>query len=254
MKYDILICGAGPAGLTAAIYAARAKLSTLIIEKTVAGGQAALTPEIENFPGIKKIDGFTLCQNMLEMAMDCGAQIVYEQIESFDLENKQVNTESGTYESKAIILCTGASPKKLNLPNEDKLIGKGISYCANCDGNFFKGKTVAVNGGGNTAFEEAIYLSNICKKVYLIHRQGNFKANLSLIEKAKKIKNIEFVLGCKIIEAKALDVLEKLVIDKCDDNGKTELDVNALFIAIGREPQTELIYADKTEDGYIFIG
>lgn len=251
MKYDVIICGGGPAGLTAAIYTARSLLKTLIIEKSGAGGQALTSLEIENFPGFPSIDGFTLCNNMLKTAVDFGAEIIYGEITEFDLEKKKISTAGGIYTAKAVIICTGAGPKKLNLPNESELTGRGVSYCATCDGAFFKGKTVAVTGGGNTAFEEIIYLSNICKKVYLIHRQENFRASPALIKKAENIKNIEFILSCKILEIKANDMVEKLIIDKCDRNGKSEIDVSALFIAIGRKPQTDLIYVDLDENGYI---
>lgn len=251
MKYDIIICGGGPAGLTAAIYSSRALLKTLILEKTGAGGQASLTSEIENYPGYAKIDGFTLCNNMLETAINFGAEIRYEEINKLDLEKRKIVTDSGKYTASAIILCMGAGNKTLNLPNEKELVGRGVSYCATCDGGFFKGKTVAVTGGGNSAFEEIIYLSKICKKVYLIHRRETFKASPFLVEKAKAIANIEFITSCKILEIVAKDSVEKIIIDKCDSNGKSEIDISALFIAIGRKPETQLTHVDLDENGYI---
>lgn len=251
MKYDVIICGGGPAGLTAAIYTSRALLKTLIIEKAGIGGQAALPLEIENYPGFINIDGFTLCNDMLKSAVNFGAEIKYEEIIKFDLEKKKIFTNKKTYTASAIILCTGAANKTLGLKNEKELIGRGVSYCATCDGGFFKGKTVAVIGGGNTAFEDIIYLSKICKKVYLIHRQEKFRAAKILIEKAKTIENIEFILSCKILEIIAEETVEKIVIDKCDSLGNSKIDISAVFIAIGRKPQTELIDVKLNEYGYI---
>ena len=199
--YDVIIVGAGPAGLTAAIYACRANLKVLVLEAMTYGGQIINTPSIENYPALFKVSGFDFATNLYNQAKELGSEIKFEKvIKIIPGKEKKVITFTNSYKAKAIIIATGAVSRKLNLPNEDEFVGKGISYCATCDGNFYKGQVVAVNGGGNTAFEDAIYLADIAKKVYLIHRRNEFRADASLVEQAKKKKNIEFILNSKIIK------------------------------------------------------
>ena len=248
-KYDVIICGAGPAGLTAAIYSARANLKTLIIEKSVAGGLTAISSNIENFPGFKRIDGFTLCQNMLESALNFGAEIAYEEIVNLDLKNKKIQATGNIYTAKTVIICLGVTPRKLNVPGENDFIGRGISFCATCDGAFFKSKVTAVVGGGNSAFENALYLSKICRKVYLIHRNETFKAYADLINSVKKSENVEFILNSAVTGISGNEKLEEITILK---NGiKRNLKTDGLFISVGYIPNTLELDLQKDENGYI---
>lgn len=246
--YDVIIVGAGPAGLTAAIYACRANLKVLVLEAMTYGGQIINTPSIENYPALFKVSGFDFATNLYNQAKELGSEIKFEKvIKIIPGKEKEVITSTNSYKAKAIIIATGAVSRKLNLPNEDEFVGKGISYCATCDGNFYKGQVVAVNGGGNTAFEDAIYLADIAKKVYLIHRRNEFRADASLVEQAKKKKNIEFILNSKIIKLNGDDKLSSITL-----NNNKELNIDGLFIAIGKVPET-INFASvvkTTKDGY----
>ena len=182
--YDIIVVGAGPAGLTAALYARRANKTVLVFEAKSYGGQIVNASLVENYPGFDSISGFDLATNMYNQVIDLGAEVKFEMVKKIT-EDKKVITDNGTYEAKAIILATGAENRRLNLPNEVDYIGKGVSYCATCDGNFYKNKTVAVVGGGNTALEDAIYLADICDKVYLIHRRDSFRGEDKYLEQIK---------------------------------------------------------------------
>lgn len=246
--YDVIIVGAGPAGLTAAIYACRANLKVLVLEAMTYGGQIINTPSIENYPALFKVSGFDFATNLYNQAKELGSEIKFEKvIKIIPGKEKEVITSTNSYKAKAIIIATGAVSRKLNLPNEDEFVGKGISYCATCDGNFYKGQVVAVNGGGNTAFEDAIYLADIAKKVYLIHRRNEFRADASLVEQAKKKKNIEFILNSKIIKLNGDDKLSSITL-----NNNKELNIDGLFIAIGKVPETNNFASvvKTTKDGY----
>ena len=246
--YDVIIVGAGPAGLTAAIYACRANLKVLVLEAMTYGGQIINTPSIENYPALFKVSGFDFATNLYNQAKELGSEIKFEKvIKIIPGKEKKVITFTNSYKAKAIIIATGAVSRKLNLPNEDEFVGKGISYCATCDGNFYKGQVVAVNGGGNTAFEDAIYLADIAKKVYLIHRRNEFRADASLVEQAKKKKNIEFILNSKIIKLNGDDKLSSITL-----NNNKELNIDGLFIAIGKVPETNNFASvvKTTKDGY----
>ena len=253
--YDIIIVGAGPAGLTAAIYALRARKKVLIFEAKSYGGQIVTAPLVENYPGIESISGFDYATNLYNQVLKLGGEFKFETVLRID-EGNIVTTKNGSYEAKAIILATGADKKKLNIENEDKYLGKGISYCATCDGNFFKEKTVAVVGGGNAALDDALYLSNIVKKLYLIHRRDDFRADQYVSELEGK-DNVEFIYSStvnKLIGDSKLEGIEIL-----NNYGETvELKVDGLFISIGQEPQNKMfsniIELDdfgyiKTEDG-----
>ena len=249
--YDIIIIGAGPAGLTAAIYARRANKSVLVLEAKSYGGQILNANNVENYPGYISISGYDLATNMYNQAKELGAEIKFETAIHID-EDKKVTTNKYTYEAKAIILATGAENRKLNIPDEEDYVGKGISYCATCDGNFFKNKIVAVVGGGNTALEDAIYLSNIAKKVYLIHRRDNFRGEARYLSDIKKKDNIELILNSNVTKLIGKNILEKIIVTDNDNNSK-EIEVNGLFIAVGQSPKNE-IFANliKINDyGYI---
>ena len=249
--YDIIIIGAGPAGLTAAIYARRANKKVLVLEAKSYGGQIINANNVENYPGFVSISGFDLATNMYNQAKELGAEIKFETAIHID-KDKKVTTNKDTYEAKAIILATGAENRKLNIPDEEDYVGKGISYCATCDGNFFKNKIVAVVGGGNTALEDAIYLSNIAKKVYLIHRRDNFRGEARYLSEIKKKDNIELILNSNVTRLVGKNILEKIIVtDK--DNNTNEIEINGLFIAVGQSPKNE-IFANiiKINDyGYI---
>ena len=250
---DLLILGAGPAGLTAGIYGARGGLKTVIVERKSFGGQAAITPEIENFPGIQNIDGFTLTFNMQEQARALGVTFVYDEVESvvLDGEIKSVTTKNnGVIEGKTMIIACGAEAKKLGVDGEIDLVGKGVSYCATCDGRFFKNKPVAVVGGGNTAVEDALYLGNFAKEVYLIHRRDSLRASKVLQEKLLN-SNVK-ILWDSTVEKLEGNPLEKVVVKNVKTNETTSIDVNCLFVAVGQDPASSL-FLDKldNENGYI---
>ena len=249
--YDIIIVGAGPAGLTAALYARRANKKVLVLEAKTYGGQIINTPEIENYPGIPKISGYDYATNLYNQALELGAEIKFETVIRVE-EDKTVETNKDHYKAKAVILAIGADKRKLNLPKEVDLIGKGVSYCATCDGNFFKNKIVAVNGGGNTALEEAIYLSNIAKKVYLIHRRDTFRGEKKYVDEVLKKENIERIMNSTITKINGEKHLESIEI--VNQEGKTNtIEINGLFIAIGQAPKNEIFknIIELTQDGYI---
>ena len=254
--WDIIIIGAGPAGLTAAIYARRARKKVLVLEASSYGGQIINTLDIENYPAAPHINGYDFATNCYNQAIELGAEIKFEKaINIMDGDIKKVVTKSKTYETKTIIIATGCGIRKLGLDKEDELLGKGISYCATCDGSFFKGKDVAVVGGGNTAIEDALYLSDIASKVYLIHRRDSFRGeDISIADLSKK-DNLEIIYNSnvtKLIGDKNLDGIE--VTNKNGDIKK--IDVSGLFIAIGRVPEnanfTTVVNVD--DKGYIIAG
>ena len=252
--YDLLILGAGPSGLTAGIYAARGGLKTAIIEKTSFGGQLALTSEIENYPGFENISGFELAYKMQQQAEKLGVEFIYEEITDLDIvgDVKSVKTQGNKYEAKAIIIAMGASPRLLGLDKEKALLGAGVSYCATCDGAFFRGKDVAVIGGGNTAVEDAIYLSKFCNKVYIVHRRNEFRATKAEINKMTAKQNVEFVLSSVVSDIFGESKVEGIEVTTGEQ--KKRIDVSGVFVAIGRTPNTTLINGiDLTDNGYIVV-
>lgn len=255
--YDIIIVGAGPAGLTAAIYGKRALKNVLVFEALSYGGQIINTLDIENYPAAAHISGFDFATNLYNQAKELGAEIKFEKVTNI-IDNddiKKVVTSKGEYETKTIIIATGADNRKLGLENEDKLIGKGISYCATCDGNFFKGKDVAVVGGGNTALEDTLYLTDLVNKVYLIHRRDEFRGDPTIVEKLKEKDNVEFVYNSNVTKLISNDKLEGVEVTNKDGSTK-ELSISGLFVAIGKVPENEnfkeIINLD--ESGYIIAG
>ena len=251
--HDLLILGAGPAGLTAGIYGARGGLDTVIVERKSFGGQAAITPEVENYPGVQHTDGFTLTFTMEQQARSFGVDFVYDEVESVSLDDnvKSVTTKNnGVIEAKTVIIACGAEAKKLGVEGETALIGKGISYCATCDGRFFKGRPVAVVGGGNTAVEDALYLSAFASEVYLIHRRDQLRASAVL---ADKVKNSSVhILWDSVVESLEGDPLEKIYVKNVKTGESKTLDVACVFVAVGQTPASTM-FIDKVahENGYI---
>ncbi len=254
--YDIIIIGGGPGGLTAALYATRAGLSTLVFEKAMAGGQMCLTPEIENYPGFENgIDGFSLGEKMRQNAVKFGAEIKTAEVKNVDFSDKikKVSSSLGDFFAKAVIISTGAEPRKLGIRNEEEYIGKGISYCAHCDGMFFKNKTVVVVGGGNSAVSDAMYLSNICKKVTIVHRRDELRASKIYLKRIEEKENIEILWNGRITDFIGESVIKGVIVENIKDNTKNELDCDGVFISIGRNPETKLFEAilKLDENGYI---
>ncbi len=254
-QYDIVIVGAGTAGLSAAIYAVRAGKSVIVLEATTHGGQIVNTPEVENYPGIKKISGFEFANNLYEQAKSLGAEVVYEKVIGIEVngEEKIVHTAKEDYQAKAVILATGAKNRPLGLEHEKEWIGAGISYCATCDGMFYRGKDVAVAGGGNTALEDAIFLTNYCRKVYLIHRRDAFRGEEKLLQTLKEKPNVEFVLNANITRLIGEDGVDGVEVEDKNTHEKRVLDVMGLFVAIGQMPEnSEFInVVDLDKGGYI---
>ena len=239
--YDAIIIGAGPAGLTASIYLARSGKKSLVLEAKSYGGQIINTLDIENYPGLNHVSGFDLATNMYNQAKELGANILFEKVVNIKNTNKEkiVITDKGNeYKSKAIILATGNEKRKLNLENEEKLTGCGISYCATCDGAFYKNKIVLVNGGGNTAIEDALYLSDIASKVYVVHRRDSFRADVKTTNLLKEKDNVEFIYNSVITKINGNEKIESVEITDKDNNQKT-INIDGLFIAIGAIPENE---------------
>ncbi|MBQ7467188.1 MAG: thioredoxin-disulfide reductase [Clostridia bacterium] len=254
---DIIIIGGGPAGLTAAIYAQRAGKQCLVIEAGAFGGQIITTSNVVNYPGIKSFAGADFAMELYNQAKDFGAKFKTAKVVGIDLDAdiKIVKTNKGDFQAKAVIIATGASSRPLGLENENKFLGKGVSYCATCDGAFYKGKDVAVVGGGNAAIEEALYLSDICKKVYLIHRRNEFRAAETVVEALRQKENVEFVLEANVTDLQGDKTLEKIEVTK-NSGEKIELEISGLFVAVGQVPSNNafanVLKLDKI--GYVVAG
>ena len=242
--YDIIIVGAGPAGMTAALYALRANKKVLVLEAKTYGGQIIKANKVENYPGIESISGVDFATNLYNQVKNLGGEVKFETVIRIT-DKKEVITSKNTYQAKAVILATGADNRKLNIEHEQEFVGKGISYCATCDGNFFKDKVVAVIGGGNTALEDAIYLADIASKVYLIHRRDSFKAEYRYVSEAREKDNIEFIFNSNVSKLIGSDQLEEIEIKSNMGDVKT-IAIAGLFIAVGQEPKNE-IFADIIE-------
>lgn len=259
MLYDVIIIGSGPAGLSAAIYAQRAKLATLVIEKApMSGGQILNTYEVDNYPGIPGVGGFDLGSKFRAHADALGCSFVTAEVREIQEEEgkKKIVTEKETYETKTLILATGATHRKLGVPGEEELMGMGVSYCATCDGAFFKGKTTAVIGGGDVALEDALFLARLCEKVYLVHRRDEFRGAKVLQERVFETENIEVVWDSVVKEIQGEDMVEKISIYNKKKEEKSELEVQGVFIAVGIQPNTEIYrnLVKMDEGGYIIAG
>ncbi len=263
-SYDIAIIGGGPAGYTAALYSGRAGYTAAVIEKMAPGGQMAITSNVENYPGFEAVSGFELAEKMMAGAERFGAESVFGEVTAVRLageakriaiDGADIDTfDDNVIEARAVVLATGASPRKLGIPGEIEYEGRGVSYCATCDGMFFRGKTVVVAGGGDTAFEDALYLANICEKVYLVHRRDEFRAAASSVKRAAAKDNIEFVKNALVREIKGENgKVSALVYDDKLTGETRELPCSAVFAAFGRTPDTALFKGQVELDnsGYI---
>lgn len=264
---DIAIIGSGPAGMSAAVYAARAGRETMVFEGGAYGGQIITTPELENYPALSGISGFELAENMFSQMTEAGAKVVFESVSGLtgDKENGfELLTDSGArYLSRAVIICAGAKSRSLGLQGEEKLVGRGVSFCATCDGNFYKGRDVAVVGGGNTAVEDACCLSSVCRKVYLIHRRDSFRAHYKEVEKLSRCGNVEIILSSVIDEIitseDSLGVAPRVAglrLHSVKTGEERVIEAAALFEAVGQIPAqgpwTGLVECDTS--GYIVAG
>ena len=255
--YDTLIIGGGPAGYTAALYAARAGLDTAVIERMSPGGQMGLTDVIDNYPGFPEgVDGFTLGMNMQAQAERFGAKTLFGDVTEVDFKSpacKIVKTTSDTYTARTVIIATGANPRELGLPNEGALIGKGVHYCAHCDGRFYKGKTVAVVGGGNSAVSDALYLSRVTEKVYVIHRRDTLRATKIYHEPLMKAENVEFLWNSAVTEILSDGRVTGVRVKDLTDGTEREVSFSGLFVSIGRKPATGFLQGVLELDEYGYI-
>lgn len=257
--YDMLIIGGGPGGYTAALYAARAGLSVLLLEKLSAGGQMAQTHQVDNYPGFEDgIDGFELAEKMQRQAERFGAKTEYAEVYSLDLgaEPKKAETSEGTFFGKTVVLATGAGPRMLGLPREQELTGRGVAYCAACDGMFYKGRTVVVVGGGNSAAADALLLSRIAKKVILVHRRDSLRATKIYHEPLLQAENVEFMWNSQVTELLHSGKLTGVTVQNLHSGDSSRIDCDGIFISIGRKPASELARDQLAldADGYVIAG
>ena len=254
--YDMVIIGGGPGGYTAALYGARSGLDTLILERLSAGGPMALTDQIDNYPGFEDgIDGFSLGEKMLRGAERFGAQTKMAEVRAVRLNGavKEIETAGGTLYGRTVILATGATPRALGVAGEQELIGRGVSYCASCDGMFYRGKTVVIVGGGNTAAADAILLSRICEKVFVVHRRDTLRATKIYHEPLMKAENIAFCWNSTVSELLHGDKLTGVKVRNIQTGEETEISCDGLFVCIGREPASELVKGQLELDGAGYI-
>ena len=256
--YDIIIIGAGPAGLTAAIYARRASKTVLVLEAKTYGGQIITTNKIDNYPAEPGISGPEFAKKLYDQVIELGAEVVFEKaLDIHNLEDKkEVVTASKVYEAKAIIIATGVDNRKIGLENEEKLTGKGVSYCATCDGAFFRNQDVAVVGGGNTALQDALYLSNICNKVYLIHRRDEFRADENTVQELKQKENVEFVLNSVVTKLEEQNDSLSGIEVKDKEGNISSMSVTGIFVAVGQVPENQNFakFVKMDDKGYIIAG
>ena len=261
---DIIIIGAGTAGLTAAVYGLRAGKSVLVLEQGNYGGQIINTPRVENYPGIEQISGYEFATGLFKQAEKLGMEYRVEKVTAVKVEkdggaalfDKVVETQTGSYRAKALILATGAKNRLLDIAGEAEYTGRGVSYCATCDGMFFRGKKVAVVGGGNTALEDAAFLSNYCGKVYIIHRRDAFRGEQKLVRELREKENVEFLLQKTVCAIEGRAALRAVTLCDTISGEESRLEINGLFIAIGQTPETEIFagLVERDENGYIIAG
>ena len=255
--YDVVIAGGGPAGMTSAIYAARSGLSVLLLAGPAQGGQVATTNLVENYPGFPVVYGADLAEKLAEHVKSAGVRTVPETVGGLELSGavKTVKTEAGSYEAGAVILAQGSERRKLGVPGEAEFAGRGVSYCATCDGNFFRKKTVAVIGGGNTALGDAAELAGVCAKVYLVSRSGRLSAMDYLVKRARALPNVEFVPGFRVGEIRGAQKVESLLLLNTGDGTPTLLNVSGVFVAIGIVPNSQLLEGVlPLSDGFVEAG
>jgi thioredoxin reductase (NADPH) len=257
--YDMIVVGGGPGGYTAALYAARAGMQVAVVEKLAAGGQMAQTHQVDNYPGFEDgIDGIDLADKMQDQAHRFGAETIYAQVEHLELEAvpKTVHTDQGDYFAKTVVIATGANPRKLGLPMEQEFTGRGVHYCAACDGMFYRGNTVVVVGGGNTAAADALALSRIAQKVYVVHRRDTLRATKLYHKPLLEAKNVEFLWNSAITALEGDGRLSGVVVKDLQNGQERFLEVNGLFVSIGRVPATALVEGQLQLDqaGYIQAG
>ncbi|MBO1679282.1 thioredoxin-disulfide reductase [Bittarella massiliensis (ex Durand et al. 2017)] len=257
-KTDIVIIGAGAAGMTAAVYAARGGNSAIVLEQNVHGGQIVNTGEVENYPAILSISGVEFAGNLYEQATSHGADIRYEKVTGFDFSGpvKVVETDEGRYECKAVILANGVVKRKLEVPGEEKFQGRGVSYCATCDGGFFRGKRTAVVGGGNTALEDALFLANLCQEVTLIHRRDEFRGDAHNVKAVLARENIRILYDTIPLEVLGDQQVTGLKVQNKKTGEEGELAVDGVFVAVGQIPQNELFRGavEMDESGFVAAG
>lgn len=253
--YDIGIIGGGTAGMTAAIYGQRAGKQTIILEGTTFGGQITASPNVENYPGIASVSGSEFSMNLMDQAVKLGAQTVMEQVTGIreEKEHKVIETAEKEYACRSIILATGVTHRHLEVPGEKRLTGAGVSYCATCDGMFFRGREVAVVGGGSTALQDAEFLSNYCSKVYLIHRRDEFRGEEQIVKRLKEKENVEFILNSIVKEIRGEQMVEGLLLQDKLTGEESELSVSGVFIAVGQIPKNEAFEKTVQLDGSGFI-
>ncbi len=254
--YDMIIIGGGPGGYTAALYAARAGLHTLVLEQLSAGGQMALTSQIDNYPGFPQgVDGFELAEKMQKGAQRFGAETQLAQVLSADLtaEPKAVSTSEGIFYGRTVVIATGATPKKLGIDREEELTGRGVNYCAHCDGMFYRGKTVVVVGGGNSAAADALHLSRLCKKVIVVHRRDTLRATKVYHEPLQKAENVEFWWNSTVSRLYGGEKLTAVAVKDLQTGEEAEIPCDGIFISIGRTPATALVEGQLVLDsaGYV---
>ena len=252
--YDIIVIGGGPAGLTAAIYARRAGKTVLVLEKDALGGQITWSPKVENYPAVPAISGLDLGNLMAEQAMEQGAEVEIDEVAEVEDRGDYKHlrcTFGAEYDAKAIILATGAKPRLLGIAREEELVGCGVGYCAVCDGAFYRDQPVAVNGGGNSALQDALLLSEICSRVYLIHRRDRFRGEEKLVEALREKENVEFVMNASVTELLGEDELRGIVVEQSGE--RRWIEVSGLFVAIGHEPNNTAFQNLVTLDagGYV---
>ncbi|MCI8956372.1 MAG: thioredoxin-disulfide reductase [Eubacterium sp.] len=258
VDYDIIVVGAGAAGMTAAIYGVRSGKSILLIEEKTYGGQIINTPQVENYPGIETISGASFATNLFNQAKGLGAEYLngkVTEIKDFG-DTKEVIINGNSYTTQSVIIATGAKNRTLNVPGEKELTGKGVSYCATCDGMFFRNRDVAVVGGGNTALEDALFLSDYCNKVYIIHRRDTFRGEKQLEESLRAKENVIFLLNRVVEEIEGIEALESIIVKEKDGDKSDKISINGLFVAVGQVPDNGVFsnVVKLDEYGYVMAG
>lgn len=253
---DIIIIGAGPAGLTAAIYAARAGMSVTVFDKNAYGGQIALTSQVDNYPGLQGIDGVEFATNLYSHAVAMGAEVRFEEVQAVELDGevKKLTASGKVYEGRSVILANGAARRRIGAPGEAQFLGKGVSFCATCDAAFFRGQDVAIIGGGDTALDDALFLSNNCRKVYLVHRREEFRGEKFKQKAVRSRENIELVLNATVKAIEGVETVHQCVLNTPE--GERRLEVSGVFVAVGLVPETSLYkgLVPTSPEGYVLAG